>query len=61
MEGVLIVKVKMLAQYLLLPAPPVQNAIITLFTRMAGAGPRQPLAKFQRFFANSFFPALLES
>ena len=60
MEGVLIVKVKVLAQYLLLPAPPVQNAIITLFTRMAGAGPRQPLAKFQRFFANSFFPALLE-
>ena len=60
MEGVLIVKVKVLAQYLLLPAPPAQNAIITLFTRMAGAGPRQPLAKFQRFFANSFFPALLE-
>lgn len=60
MEGVLIVKVKVLAQYLLLPAPPVQNAIITLFTRMAGAGPRQPLAKFQRFFATSFFPALLE-
>ena len=56
----LIVKVKVLAQYLLLPAPPVQNAIITLFTRMAGAGPRQPLAKFQRFFATSFFPALLE-
>lgn len=56
----LIVKAKVLAQYLLLPAPPAQNAIITLFTRMAGAGPRQPLAKFQRFFASGFFPALLE-
>ena len=56
----LIVKVKVLAQFLLLPAPPVQNAVITLFTRMASAGPRQPLAKFQRFFASGFFPALLE-
>ena len=59
-EGALIIKVKVLAQYLLLPAPRIQNTIISLFTCMAHAGSHKPLAKLQTFFTSGFCPALLE-